>query len=224
MTRPADSTVASRRPTAADWAGFAGHAGVAALMVVRAPWVSLFLIPSIVHMLMAACSFLMRDRARALVRDPLARTVAYLGGFGVFAFVQFATAFRPDWLAPTTDPRLQLASVLCGLVGVFFEIWAIWHLRRAFATEAAARRLVTTGPYQFSRHPIYTGATVAQLGLLLGYPTLPVALAIAGWVVCTRMRVHFEERALVEAFPEYGDYRQRVGALVPAPRRLRTAP
>jgi protein-S-isoprenylcysteine O-methyltransferase Ste14 len=213
--------VPRRWPSASDWAGFVGHAGIAVLMVVRAPWISLFLIPSLVHMLMAACSFLVRDQPKVLGRDPLGRVVAYAGGFGVFAFVQFATLVRPEWLTPTTDTRFQAASILCGLVGVFFEIWAIWHLRRAFATEPAARRLITTGPYQFSRHPIYTGAVFAQLGVLLGYPTLPIAIAIAGWAACTRMRVHYEEAALLEAFPEYASYRQRVSALVPMlrPRR-----
>ncbi len=68
---------------------------------------------------------------------------------------------------------------------------------------------------------IVAGLLFAQHGVLLGYPTAPVALALATWAVCTRMRVHYEEQALIEAFPEYESYRQRVRALVPTlPRRV----
>ncbi len=59
--------------------------------------------------------------------------------------------------------------------------------------------------------------------MLLGYPTLPVAIALATWAVCTRMRVHYEEEALTEAFPEYATYRQRVRALVPTLSRRASA-
>jgi protein-S-isoprenylcysteine O-methyltransferase Ste14 len=212
-----------RRRRASDWAGFVGHAGIAILTIVRAPWISFFLLPSIVHLTLAACSFLLRDSPRAQWRDPLGRIVAYVGGFGVFVFVQLASVLRPEWLAQTTNVRLTVLGILCGLVGVVIEIWAIWHLRHAFATEPAARRFVTTGPYRFARHPIYSGACVAQLGLLLTHPTVPIALALAGWAVCISLRIRYEEAILVQTFPEYEDYRQRVGALMTSRGTLRVA-
>jgi protein-S-isoprenylcysteine O-methyltransferase Ste14 len=200
--------------------GCLAHAGIALLTVARAPRFSLFLLPSVLHMLLAAGAFLVRDRPHALVRDPMGRVVAYVGAFGLFVFAQVATTFYPQWLTRATDPGMLAASMGLGLVGVFMEIWAIGHLRQAFSTEPAARRLVTTGPYRFSRHPVYSGAMIAQTGLVLGYPTLPVLLAVIGWAVCIRLRMHYEEATLSAAFPEYARYRTEVGALLPMPRPL----
>lgn len=209
----------SRRRRASDWAGFLGHLAVAVVIVVRTPTLSFFLLPSIIHMLVAAGSFLVRDTPRRLEQRPVARVAAYAGGFGVFAFTQLASVFKPEWLALTTNVALGLAGFLVGLVGIFTEIWAVWHLRFAFATEPAARRLITTGPYRYARHPIYSGACLAYLGLLMTHPTVAIALVLAGWAVCIRLRMHYEEAILTSAFPEYADYRRRVGALMTWPAR-----
>jgi protein-S-isoprenylcysteine O-methyltransferase Ste14 len=203
---------------ASDWVGFLGHLAVAVLTVVRTPTLTLFLLPGIVHMIVAAGSFLVRDMPRRKEQDPVGRIVSYAGGFGLFGFIQFASLFRPDWLAVTDNAGLGLTGIAMGLLGVFIEIWAVWHLRFAFATEPAARRLVTTGPYRLARHPIYSGASLAYGGLFMTHPTAPLAVALIGWAVCIALRMRFEEAILTQAFPEdYAAYRRRVGALVPWP-------
>lgn len=207
----------SRRRRASDWAGFVGHLGVAVVIVVRTPSLTLFLLPSIVHMLIAAGSFLVRDEPRRREQELIARFAAYAGGFGIFILTQFASVFRPEWLALTTNAWLGLTGFALGLTGIFIEIWAVWHLRFAFATEPAARRLVMTGPYRLARHPIYSGACLSYLGLLMTHPTIPLALALLGWVVCIRLRMRYEEAILTSAFPDYAEYRRRVGALVSWP-------
>jgi len=209
--------VSSPRRRASDWIGFAGHLGVAVLTVVRTPTLTLFLLPGIVHMMVAAGSFLVRDTPPRKEQDPFARIVSYAGGFGVFGFLQFATSFQPDWLGVTDNASLGLTGYALGFLGVFLEIWAVWHLRFAFATEPAARRLIMTGPYRLARHPIYTGGSLAYLGLLMSHPTLPLALTLAGWGVCIGLRIRFEEAILTKAFPDYVEYRRRVGALMPWP-------
>lgn len=190
-------------------------------MVVRTPALTLFILPAIVHMLFAAGSFIVRDRPQRTEHDWFGRLVSYAGGFGVFAFIQVASAVRPEWLAPTSNPVTGLIGIASGLLGVSIEIWAIWHLKFAFSTEPAARRLVTTGPYRFARHPIYSGSCIAYAGLLMTRPTLPVALALFGWAVCVRLRMRYEEAILTSAFPAYDEYRRRVGAIVPWPASKR---
>lgn len=209
--------LSSPRRRASDWIGFLAHLSVAALTVVRTPTLTLFLLPGIVHMVVAGGAFLVRDTPRRKEYDPVARFVSYAGGFGVFGFVQFATTFRPEWLAVTGYTGLGLAGYAIGFVGVFIEIWAVWHLRFAFATEPAARRLIMTGPYRLARHPIYTGASLAYLGLLMSHPTVPLAITLAGWAVCIGMRMRYEEAILTQAFPDYVAYSRRVGALAPWP-------
>ena len=83
---------------------------------------------------------------------------------------------------------------------------------------AAGHRLIDTGPYRFVRHPSYTGALMAFLGL---------ALCLANWVSLAVMlipvllvflrRMHVEEDALLQALGnQYRDYMQRTKRLIPA--------
>lgn len=69
--------------------------------------------------------------------------------------------------APFGDSlRVPGAFVMALAVGLM--LWAVLHLRRADTTvmpHAEPRTLVRTGPYRFSRNPIYLG----DLGLLLGF-------------------------------------------------------
>jgi len=199
-----------------DWLGFAGHLSIAVITAVRTPSLTVFILPPIVHMLFAAGSFLVRDQPQRVERNLIGRAVSYAGAFGMFAFVLVASIVKPEWLALTTSPAIGMIGVLLGLLGLGLEIWAIWHLKFAFSTEPAARRLVTTGPYRLSRHPIYTGGCMAYLGLLITRPTLAVVIAFVAWAICMRMRMRYEEAILTSAFPEYADYRRRVSALVPA--------
>lgn len=171
-------------------------------------------------MMVAAGAFLVRDTPQRKAQDPFARFVSYAGGFGVFGFVQYATSYRSEWLTLTDNAWLGLAGFALGFLGVFIEIWAVWHLRFAFATEPAARRLVTTGPYRWARHPIYTGGCVAYVGLLMSHPTMALAIALGGWAVCIALRMRFEEAILTQAFPDYAEYRRHVGAILPWPTSL----
>ena len=198
-----------------DWLGFAGHFAVAVVTAVTTPSLTVFVLPSIIHMLFAAGAFLVRDRPQRIERNPAGRVISYAGGFGMFVFLQVASYFKPEWLAVTSYPIMGLIGVALGISGVWIEIWAIWHLKMAFSTEPAARRLITTGPYRFARHPIYSGGCLAYLGLLMTRPTLPIAIALIGWAICIRMRMRYEEAMLNSVFPAYAIYRQQVGAIMP---------
>lgn len=199
-----------------DWIGFAGHLAVAIVIAVRTPSLTVFVLPSIIHLLFAAGSFLVRDRPQRIERKLAGRVISYAGGFGMFAFLQYASMFKPEWLSLTSYPMIGLIGVLVGVTGVCIEIWAIWHLKFAFSTEPAARRLITTGPYRLARHPIYSGSCVAYIGLIMTRPTLPVAIGLVGWAICMWLRMGYEEAMLMSAFPNaYAEYRRQVGAILP---------
>jgi protein-S-isoprenylcysteine O-methyltransferase Ste14 len=205
----------ARTRRASDWLGFIGHFSIAVITAVRTPSLTVFILPPIIHMLFAAGSFLVRDQPQRVERNVIRRAISYLGAFGMFLFMLFASIVKPEWLALTANAAIGMIGVLLGLLGLGLEIWAIWHLKFAFSTEPAARRLVTTGPYRLSRHPIYTGGCIAYMGLLMTRPTLPIAIAFVVWAICMRLRMGYEEAILSSAFPAYADYRRRVGAIVP---------
>jgi protein-S-isoprenylcysteine O-methyltransferase Ste14 len=71
-------------------------------------------------------------------------------------------------------------------------------------------RVVSTGPYAWVRHPMYTGTILFFVGapLLLG-SWWGVAMSPL-FVVLFAIRTRIEERALIAGLPEYADYTARV--------------
>jgi protein-S-isoprenylcysteine O-methyltransferase Ste14 len=71
-------------------------------------------------------------------------------------------------------------------------------------------RVVSTGPYAFVRHPMYSGIMLFFVGapLLLG-SWWGVAMAPV-FAVLFAIRVRIEERALIAGLPDYADYAARV--------------
>jgi len=80
---------------------------------------------------------------------------------------------------------------------------------------AEARRAVTSGPYQYVRHPLYLGETLTLLGLCLMIGT---AIALLFWAVFIGMqmaRARIEEAKLARQFDEYRTYRLRTRFILP---------
>jgi len=112
------------------------------------------------------------------------------------------------------------AGIVLMLVGIVFRQWAIWVLGRFFSTSVrilSDHRIVTNGPYQFIRHPSYTGALLTFVGLGLASRTWGgtlVIVALFGLVYGYRIEV--EERALRAEFgQEYVSYAKRTKRLIP---------
>ena len=121
-------------------------------------------------------------------------------------------------LRPGSTPQSAVSFTIGAVV---FALGAVvagsgWvAFRRARTTTIPGEKsseLVTWGPYQFSRNPMYVGLTLAYLGeaLLLRqiWPVilLPLTLAYLNWVV-----IPVEEGKLAEVFStRYTVYRARV--------------
>jgi len=117
-----------------------------------------------------------------------------------------------------TDPWRAAVGLVLFAVGLLFAIWARIHIGRNWGTpmtEKAEPELVTSGPYRFVRHPIYSGILVAAIGtaLALGWFWLTV-VALAGIYLIYSATV--EERYLTEQFPDsYPGYKRSTKMLVP---------
>lgn len=114
------------------------------------------------------------------------------------------------------SPSPAVIAVQC-LAGLLM-LWARWTFgRRSFhaAANPTAGGLVTSGPYRFIRHPIYTAVCLfgwagvvdsgSVLALLLGLLLLAGALG----------RILSEERLLVETYPEYQAYARVTKRMIP---------
>lgn len=195
-----------------DWAGTAAFTALALGLWRQAPEFGVLILPGLVQELLIAVSFLVRGRARAGAPGFASRLVAYANSFLVMAFILVVSRVEPEWLRPTSNPALRTAGAALWLAGAVLSLWPLWYLRRSFSLEPEARTLVTSGPYRFARHPIYTVYLLINLGILLRHLTLPFALVLLGWVVLLLVRVRYEEGVLASVFPEYPEYRRRVRA------------
>lgn len=198
--------------------GFIVFAVWATVTLSKMPAVGILLAPTFLLELAVAIAFLIRDEPKAATKSLRARVSAYGGSFVAIAFLQIAQRSNPEWFVPTITPFTPIA-ILMWFGGTLWTAYAVWHLRYAFSIEPAARRLVTSGPYSVARHPVYTGYFVQYIGMWITLPSLPFAVALLVWAAAMIDRMYLEERVLREAFPEYADYKRRVGALCPAPFR-----
>ena len=106
------------------------------------------------------------------------------------------------------------------LVGLALRWYAIVYLGRFFTVNVAIasdHRLIDSGPYRFIRHPSYTGALMAFLGLGLTLGNwVSLALLLAPTLMVFQRRMDVEEGALLQAFgPRYQDYMRRNKRLLP---------
>jgi protein-S-isoprenylcysteine O-methyltransferase Ste14 len=114
-------------------------------------------------------------------------------------------------------PTTELVGFLLCVCGFAFAIWARLHLGRNWGqpmTLKQGHELVTTGPYRFVRHPIYTGILLAMLGSTIVTPFWIVAfICLTGYFVYS---AHTEERIMTSQFPDqYPEYKRRTKMLVP---------
>jgi protein-S-isoprenylcysteine O-methyltransferase Ste14 len=88
--------------------------------------------------------------------------------------------------------------------GVALFAWTHRHLGpnyHALVAVSPEQTLVTTGPYQWMRHPMYTASLLYDLGCGFLSANLVLTLALpALLVIHVALRVGWEEQVLVEYF------------------------
>lgn len=120
-------------------------------------------------------------------------------------------------ILPATEVsvELQVFSSVLIVVGTILSIYCIRQLGRSFSIMATARELVTEGPYNLIRHPLYGAEVVTITGLVLARLSPGAVLVGLVWLALQIRRAQYEEQILRESFPEYEAYARRVPMLLP---------
>ncbi|QQN62568.1 isoprenylcysteine carboxylmethyltransferase family protein [Bradyrhizobium diazoefficiens] len=117
-------------------------------------------------------------------------------------------------LASDMALALQALGLVLYLASTLFTLWVFRE--NSFAAPVVklqadrAQRVISTGPYAYVRHPMYSGMILffASVPLILG-STWGLAIAPL-FLALLAIRIRIEERTLIAGLPGYAEYAVRV--------------
>jgi protein-S-isoprenylcysteine O-methyltransferase Ste14 len=147
------------------------------------------------------------DNSNAVVRPPLVLALAIVVGLGL------------NWIYPLPFVPASVPGTWIG--GVVFAaafalvIWAITTIRRAgtaVETVKPTTAIVSSGPFGFTRNPIYLGMLLGLVGIAIAFNTLWIIVTLIAFYFVLRYGVVAREEAYLEGkFGRgYLDYKDRV--------------
>lgn len=144
------------------------------------------------------------DSPGVLIQPPLLFAAGFLIGLALdyWAGVSFALG-----------DALKIGYLLI-VGGVALAVWGIWHMRAAktnVPTHMPVTALVTTGPFQNTRNPLYIAAAIVYLGLASVLDAPLAMLMLVPVLMVLHVGVVLREEAYLEKkFGEaYRDYAAR---------------
>ena len=134
-----------------------------------------------------------------MLRQFLARRRVALGFVFGAAVVYLA---QPTW-------RSLAAGAAVAFFGQAIRLWAAGHLEKS-------REVTTSGPYRFTRHPLYVGSSIMALGVAVGCRSWVVAVMVLLYMATTiTAAIRSEEAFLRERFGDaYDAYAESRGPWV----------
>ena len=147
------------------------------------------------------------DRPRTLVLPPAPFAAAIAGGWWL----------DRHWLPLPLDfgGGATLSGIMLVCAGLCLMGWTFLEFRRHRTTinpYAAAMHLCISGPFRYSRNPIYLGDWLILAGCALWLSTWwPLLFSPAVWLMLRYWVIRHEEEHLAAKFgKEYRDYQHRV--------------
>ena len=130
----------------------------------------------------------------------VARRVRVPLGF-LFAVFYFWLA-RPSW-------RSLMAGAIVVVPGLLIRALASGHVRKN-------ESLATSGPYGYTRNPLYLGSLVMGLGFAVAARSWWVGVVLVAMFVVVYLPVIRDEEAFLRRrFPEFEEYARRVPRMLP---------
>lgn len=115
----------------------------------------------------------------------------------------------------------NLAGIAPLAVGAFLIVWVLsthwraapkgWSFEKGTGPNTPPEYLLITGPYAWSRHPLFLGEALVVLGWAIFLGNVPVLAALAIFLAGVPIKAGMEERRLLIAFgDDYLAYRAAV--------------
>jgi protein-S-isoprenylcysteine O-methyltransferase Ste14 len=138
--------------------------------------------------------------------------------FGMLFGNYFHFSFLYRLILPQNEFWKLSGLVLCA-AGLTFALSARIYLGRNWSARITIKEdheLVQSGPYRFTRNPIYTGLLLAFCGCSMSLGMVRGYLGIILLIVCFLIKISKEEKFMQEVFGDkWLAYRSRVKRLIP---------
>lgn len=107
------------------------------------------------------------------------------------------------WLA-TPTPRSLMIGAAIAIIGESIRLWAAGHLEKS-------KEVTSSGPYRYTRHPLYLGSSLIGIGMAVIANNIAVAAVVVTYLVLTlTAAMRSEEAHLREKFGDaYDAYAQK---------------
>lgn len=120
----------------------------------------------------------------------------------------FAFAVFYFWLARPVARSLLLGAAFVAM-GLALRALASGHVQKN-------EQLTMTGPYAYTRNPLYLGSLILAIGFVIAARSLWIAVILVILFLAIYLPViRAEEKYLAQRFPEFDGYAQRVPRLLP---------
>jgi protein-S-isoprenylcysteine O-methyltransferase Ste14 len=126
-------------------------------------------------------------------------------------FLGFVFAAIVLWLA-TPSPRSLAIGAAIAIVGESIRLWAAGHLEKS-------KEVTQSGPYRYTRHPLYLGSSLIGIGMAVVANNLIVAALVIAYLALTlTAAMRSEEAHLREKFGDaYDAYAQKRAPVIDRP-------
>jgi protein-S-isoprenylcysteine O-methyltransferase Ste14 len=147
------------------------------------------------------------DTANVIIRPPIAWAVAVLAGLAL-------NWLMPLPFVPAAVPAGWLGAIVFA-IALALVVWAIATITWAGSnvpTNRPTTTVVDTGPYRFTRNPIYLGMVLGLISLAIAFNSLWLLLTLAPFALVVRYGIVIREEAYLDR--KFGDVYRRYRARV----------
>ena len=142
------------------------------------------------------------DTAQVIIRPPFAWGLAVIAGLAL------------NWLVPLPFLPVDLPAGWLGamvfILALALVAWAIVTITRAGSnvpTNLPTTTIVASGPYRFTRNPIYLGMFLGLIGLAIAFDNLWLLMMLVPFALVIRYGVVAREETYLER--KFGDVYRR---------------
>ena len=155
---------------------------------------------------------------KELAGSRIMRLAAILGAIALLWLPAVPIPILRDRCLPPSEYWFWIGAGITA-TGFAFGIWARHHLGSNWSQAVTIKQgheLITSGPYRFVRHPIYSGLLAAFLGCAVARGEWRGLVAVGLVFAVLWRKLKLEEQWLASHFGEqYENYAGRVSALLP---------